>query len=314
MAIRCSILGHDFGEAEVEREREEDGNEVVETVREVQTCSRCGKEKLLSENTNVTSLGRPGDDREGDAGDADVAIDASDGTVGVASDDEDGNAAADTVTATDAATEDGEVSSPDDGSSPGSDEVANDAEIIEETADETAAAEEARGDTAADVVAEAESEPAPENDDAVILDEDTEPDRDREPGEWPDADDTGDPVGAESDPSAWPDQEGEDEGYDATLDEGDAEVDFGGGGLTPDVDGVADSGEEVVGSDQPTGETGITSAGAALAPDAPANTDSADTEFACPECGYTVPATRSSLRAGDICPECRHGYIAERER
>ncbi|WP_423985358.1 DUF7093 family protein, partial [Haladaptatus sp.] len=28
MGLRCSLLGHDYGESEIEREREEQGNEV----------------------------------------------------------------------------------------------------------------------------------------------------------------------------------------------------------------------------------------------------------------------------------------------
>ena len=36
-------------------------------------------------------------------------------------------------------------------------------------------------------------------------------------------------------------------------------------------------------------------------------------EFYCPNCGYAQAAGVSSMRAGDICPECKRGYIAERE-
>jgi ssDNA-binding Zn-finger/Zn-ribbon topoisomerase 1 len=35
---------------------------------------------------------------------------------------------------------------------------------------------------------------------------------------------------------------------------------------------------------------------------------------ACPDCGWLRAAGTSSVRAGDICPECGEGYIAERER
>ena len=55
MGIRC-LLGHDFGDPELEREREEQGDEVVVTVSEQQTCTRCGATKVVSENTEVTSL------------------------------------------------------------------------------------------------------------------------------------------------------------------------------------------------------------------------------------------------------------------
>jgi hypothetical protein len=35
MGLRC-LLGHDYGETEIEREREEDGDEMVVTIREVE--------------------------------------------------------------------------------------------------------------------------------------------------------------------------------------------------------------------------------------------------------------------------------------
>ncbi len=59
MAITCSLLGHDFGETEVERDREERGSEVVTSVREVTVCRRCGAERVLSENTEVTTVVAP---------------------------------------------------------------------------------------------------------------------------------------------------------------------------------------------------------------------------------------------------------------
>ncbi len=301
MGIRCSLLGHDFGETEVEREREEDGSEVVETVREVETCTRCGKEKLLTENTNVTSLGRTTGAETTDDTSANT-----DDSLETASESGDGGTPASSPTADDTASAEESATADE------SDDVTDDAEIIEETAAETDAAEQARTDTAEDVVAEAESAPATEEDDAVILDEDEEPDRDRKHGEWPEAEDTG-ADDDEMEPTAWPENEGEDEGYDAELGDETADVEFG-GGLTPEAENVDIDGDETVGGDQPTTETSITSAGSAPSPDAPTDTESVDTEFVCPECGYSASATRSSLRSGDICPECRHGYITERER
>ncbi|NHX35402.1 MULTISPECIES: DUF7093 family protein [Halolamina] len=55
MGLRC-LLGHDFGEPETERERTEEGNEVVVTVREVKTCQRCGEKQVVSENKEITSI------------------------------------------------------------------------------------------------------------------------------------------------------------------------------------------------------------------------------------------------------------------
>lgn len=58
MGLRC-LLGHDFGDVEVEREREEDGNEMVVSIRELEICQRCGTERVVSENTEVTSIRTP---------------------------------------------------------------------------------------------------------------------------------------------------------------------------------------------------------------------------------------------------------------
>ncbi|WP_135820459.1 DUF7093 family protein [Halostella litorea] len=310
MGLRCSLLGHDFGETEVEREREEQGSEVVETVREVRTCGRCGETKLVSENTNVTTL-----DRSGSTPDP-----AGEGSQGEAAD---AATAADPTPAADTATADAPDGAPADASASADAEPpadGDDAEILDESAAEP---DDAGGtDTAADAVTEAEDAPGepadaadPADDDGVILDEtDEEPAPDREYGQWPDSDDTGEPEPADS-PTKWPEQRGEDQGYDAELSDGDADVEFGGGGLTPEVDAdAADvAGEETVGGSEPA-DTGITSAGTAPSPDAPADTTEVDTEFFCPECEQVTPADRSSLRAGDICPECKHGYITERER
>ena len=55
MGLRC-LLGHDFDAPETERERVEEGNEVVVTVREVKTCTRCGETQVVSENKEITSI------------------------------------------------------------------------------------------------------------------------------------------------------------------------------------------------------------------------------------------------------------------
>ena len=55
MGLRC-LLGHEFSEPEIEREREETGEEAVTTVREVKTCARCGETRIVSENTEVTTI------------------------------------------------------------------------------------------------------------------------------------------------------------------------------------------------------------------------------------------------------------------
>jgi hypothetical protein len=56
MGLRCTVFGHDWGEVDVQRDREEDGEEVVVTVREARTCDRCGAEDVLGESMEVTAI------------------------------------------------------------------------------------------------------------------------------------------------------------------------------------------------------------------------------------------------------------------
>ncbi|MFW5964732.1 MAG: DUF7093 family protein [Natronomonas sp.] len=61
MGLKCSLLGHAFEPADVEREREEQGSEVVTVVRELERCTRCGAERVVSESTEVTAVVDPED-------------------------------------------------------------------------------------------------------------------------------------------------------------------------------------------------------------------------------------------------------------
>src|SRR6056297_2765614 len=61
MGLKCSVIGHKYGDAEVEREREEQGSEVVITIQERETCERCGKTRIVSENKEVTAIETPSD-------------------------------------------------------------------------------------------------------------------------------------------------------------------------------------------------------------------------------------------------------------
>ncbi|ELZ27644.1 hypothetical protein C475_06980 [Halosimplex carlsbadense 2-9-1] len=208
MSIKCSLLGHSFGETTVEREREEQGTEVVITITEMETCSRCGETRVVSENKEVTTLETPeggADEFEATPGEgaddtADV-VDAGEATDG-----------AESTGAGDPAASGDEVGA-DDGGAGGND--ATDAVILDDDAtDESSAQAEARGaettiPDAEDGVA-AEAEVDADEDDAVIIG-DAEGD-DRDPGEWPDEEDE-----AEADHSAG------DEGDDG--DDGDAPAD-----------------------------------------------------------------------------------------
>jgi len=59
MGLKCSVFGHSYADTDVQREREEQGSEVVITIREVETCERCGEERVVSENKEVTTLETP---------------------------------------------------------------------------------------------------------------------------------------------------------------------------------------------------------------------------------------------------------------
>lgn len=61
MSLKCSLFGHDFADPEIEREREEQGSEVIITITETETCQRCGETRVVSENKEVTSLETPSD-------------------------------------------------------------------------------------------------------------------------------------------------------------------------------------------------------------------------------------------------------------
>lgn len=56
MGLTCSVLGHRFGDLERVEEREEQGSEVVVTIREVKRCERCSHDSIVSESKEVTSM------------------------------------------------------------------------------------------------------------------------------------------------------------------------------------------------------------------------------------------------------------------
>jgi ssDNA-binding Zn-finger/Zn-ribbon topoisomerase 1 len=185
MSLKCSVFGHKFGDPEVEREREEQGSEVVITITETETCGRCGKTRVVSENKEVTTLETPSDIVAEDLGDDDGAE----------------------------TTAEGETPAPDTPADAGDD----DAELITET--EASEQFETEPEPApSGGVADPATGTDPEDDDAVILDE--EDGEERAPGEWPqeedgDGDEEGDERAetGEREPGAWP-QEDDDAGDD----------------------------------------------------------------------------------------------------
>ena len=288
MGLQCSILGHAFESAGVERESEEEGDEVVTTEREIERCRRCGTERVVSESTEVTAVvdgeavGLEGDgasggseaeaapapesepDSESDTETEDAVAPGSDAGAGFDADigpppgdDPIGDAVDEMVDRSDDAAEliddDAEDDADATGPEPGigdADEPPSGGEVIES---ETARpAEEPLGGGSA------EDEPRdPDVEDAEILTD--EPDPDREPGEWPD-----------------------------DLDEGETDT------------------ERVVETDAPLDDPddGEESLSGITVPEG---------EIVCPECGFRIEA-ESGYREGDSCPECSGWLETERNQ
>ena len=322
MVLRCSLLGHDFGEAEVEREREERGSEVVVTVQEYEECSRCGERTVISENTEVTSLstgtddGSLSDDHDPQPTEQPPETDAP--ADGIESDD---------AAFIDADATDGDAELVDVGTDPADSATGS----ATDPADPAAAASSDDESDAIDVPTDENGDPV--TDDGEILEDDGEPspDRDRDHGEWPDSDDVGPPVGADAEPAAWPDDGDaaepdtvdEESGPTATDDdavvlENDAPPARSDDARTVTAEPpAADRGDADTGTSASSASgTGIERADSVPTPaeSSTGPSDDVPTEFYCPRCEYVAAGDRSSLRAGDICPDCRKGYLSERER
>lgn len=322
MGLRCSLLGHDYGDSFVERDREERGNEVVVTERELKACSRCGAETVTTENTEVRSI-QAGPDL--DAGSGAASAGAPGASAGSPTESTPGTPPADAEQPGGTASEQSEGSSADTTESGGaftsptdaieqaesgmSDDTATadtdgeDAVILDDDADDGPGSD--QWDEPADPEPEVESEPepAPEDDDVEFVGSDATADGDQSVQSGATTDRGGQAGGAatadpepDRDRGEWPEpEEAEDEGFDATpaADPTESTFEFG----------AEES--EVVESD-----TGFTSAGPL---DNAERTEADDLDYTlyCPECGFDTYAGGSSLRAGDICPECKKGYLAE---
>jgi len=322
MGLRCSLLGHEYAEPDTKRDREERGDEVVETVRSVETCRHCGTERIVSENTEVRSV-EPASAAADATSDATTGgVDADDGIAPVTGpvadagvetgDGPDGASETEfDLDATSAEEDDGVILEDEaerDDRAPGEWPESEDTRDDERTADEERAggADTAEGD--ADEATEEDAEGADDDGDIIeATEEDAVADEasadEAVDGEQTDGDSeiieaTEDDVGdAESSP--WPEHDAEDEGFAAeAATEGGSEVSFG--GLAPEDDGRSET------------STGIASAGPLDATERTAST-SVKRELVCPECGGRNRANGSSLRAGDICPECHRGYLAEED-
>ena len=405
MGLRCSLFGHDFGDRETERDREERGAEVVTTVRTVETCRRCGTERVVNENTEVRHIGTesgggakiPEPDQESDAdegaGSGDGADDTTDHEQSPAEGDEAEPETPDISQYVDSAEADGtdedssataEAGTSEPGSSTSTDEPRVDpddseVEILDSTdeagdsddvdadpeepvegaeAGTAGSAESVEGADGPDRVAE--SDPAdemefpgdPDSDDSVESEESEEPDdaiiMDNTDGEEKRKSDVGrrelagtgnmfDPSPPEGSDGESPTEGGTPGSQGHSPDERDSETPAdrpAGDDSDPGADHEPwpEDDRHVEEADDPsfqfeaTWETdedepsrpesegpgsGITTAGSV---DVSGTSDeSSPSTLACPECGYQAPIVGSSLRAGDICPECHSGYLAERQ-
>lgn len=59
MGLRCSVLGHRYGERERVEERDDQGSEILHISREIKTCERCGETLLITENKEITHAHTP---------------------------------------------------------------------------------------------------------------------------------------------------------------------------------------------------------------------------------------------------------------
>ncbi|WP_410765757.1 hypothetical protein [Haloferax sp. DFSO60] len=315
MGLTCRLLGHSFGDTETEREREERGDEVVVSVREIQVCSRCGHEHVVSENKEVTAIRSPEEVgmTDGEADTVAAGFEPAEPKPGESNDDD-----AVIETAPDPVTE-AEQQAPE--------------QVAETDADAAVEADEPVEEVEAEAETETLDEP-PVTDDAIILDDDGADERDRT--QWPDdvEVETEDPAptptdgddaefidadaeagetdtGESRDYGAWPDPPGEDEGFDARPDDGELSSISFSGGLTPESNDAANAESNGEFIEAPSGSDDDF----VRASETSRNTDVPDdaVEYYCPNCGHARGASSSSMRAGDICPECRKGYIAERQ-
>jgi hypothetical protein len=299
MGLRCSLLGHDYGEAFVERDREERGDEVVVTERELKECARCGSEKVTTENTEVRSL----EPQRRDNGDATAEPEPTEEPAGEPAATADDGAAEGAFTSASDAIEQAEVGMETDDALAGEPDE-DDAVILDDDAD----ASDEPGSDQWDEPAEPEADPDPEpvEDDAEVVDAGPSSDPDsgaqteyvEQSQSQPEAESAST---LDRDRGEWPDADGEDEGFDATeTADADAEV-----SATETDESTFEFGAE---DGAVEADTGFTSAGPVETNEA---ADELDFALYCPECGFERYAAGSSLRAGDICPECQRGYLAE---
>ncbi len=346
MGLTCRFLGHTFGDSEIEHTREERGNEVVATVKKTRTCKRCNIEQVISQNKEVTSI-RPTETPETNLSDNTETDASSDGWESapdhehVRADDsvettQDDSPVNDAVILNNESTEQDEAQWPTDIETPPHDAGKPTAgeqtgESVQKKHDDTGAEIlDSDTDTNTDPHSETTEETSATSNVEIGQEttannnHKTSPTRTRK--EWPPS--GRDTVNGESLASAtsWPDTSDEDEGYTARPDTDSVSIEFGGEGLTPQVENRQMNDETAVSVDeslharkntreQTQNETKKQPFVRASEANKPESTvPDSHVELYCPHCEHSHPADISSMRAGDICPECQNGYIDERKR
>ncbi len=280
MSLRC-LIGHNFDPPETEHEREERGAEVVVTVREFKACSRCGERQIISENKEVRTTSTPQSDTPDTAEISPTADPVSPPTEDAHHED---------VTA---AEDDGIILPDEEPDERREGEWPEDEEEPEESDVEPAAWPDSGQD------------PSPEPEPSTTA-------------AWPEREDIEERPSDAGEGRPWPIADGEDEGFDAVAgdDASVEDVEFG-GGLTPQRTDETNTGaESSTSDDSDTAEiapAGITSVSPGPEPTGPQLSEaSGGSLLVCPECDHEASGEVTSHRPGDICPECRRGYLTEK--
>ena len=285
MGVMCSLLGHDYGDTDVEREREEQGDEVVRTAKRVERCRNCDHARTISENTEVTALSA-----------AAGVVREPDGTVVAATDE-----LTETVSETDESEQPVSLRTTADGPSAGSarpssgERNESDSSIAIESVVNAESAlipdgDENDGTSASERTTDENTETV--GIDRVHNDNESRSRPRRAPGEWP--------TESTNTVSETTRQESAGLGSSGSLADGGSHV-----SRWP---GETDAAET-----RTAPANRRNAAGNGTAPTADfreSNRTVAGGSFACASCGFSAAVADSPLRAGDICPDCGRGYLA----
>ena len=80
MGVLC-IFGHSYGDVQRSEEKNEQGREIITTIREYKICSRCGKTRILSEfkEASVEPIGEEDQEQKNEDAEIDSELHLGDG-------------------------------------------------------------------------------------------------------------------------------------------------------------------------------------------------------------------------------------------